>query len=85
MQWYNLMMLLAWCDTDASASVIKGPKSHVALHFKLSWPQECNVAIFGAIASCDANASAAPLFWISSLNKYSGAIDDAIGITWCWC
>ena len=28
-----LMMLLASCDTDASANGIKGLKGHVALHF----------------------------------------------------
>ena len=54
----KLMMLLAWCFTDASASGIKWAKSHVASHFNCLDLRNAMVPFLISLPSCDANNSA---------------------------
>ena len=78
-------MLLAWYDTDVSASGIKWPKINVALHFNcldlrntiLPFLMPCHQVIPTPVPMLN--------LFLSILTKQcSGAIDDTIGIIWCW-
>ena len=53
-----LMMLLAWCNKNTSANVIKWLKSHVSSHFSCLGLRNSMVLILMPLASCDANISA---------------------------
>ena len=69
-----LMILLASCDTDASANGIKWPTSHVG------W----NCTIFMPLASCEASASANSIKWSKEhvASHFILTIYNANGITW---
>ena len=84
---------IVWCQCQFQwGHELKG---HVAPHFSQLKLRNAMVPFFILLALCDANASANSItilkklcctsFQLSWLNKYSGAIDDAIDITWCWC
>ena len=93
-QWCQLMMLLAAYDTHVSASGIKIPKSHVALHFICLNLQNAKVPLTALLASYDARTSTIGVtwpimsccisFWSSWHMEYYGTTDDAVHITWWW-
>ena len=63
------------------------PKNSWCTSFPLSWTIECSSVIFIPFAPCGVkyHCQSCIWFWLSWLKKYSVDIDDAIGITWCWC
>ena len=58
-----LMMLLAPCDTEASASGIKLSKNHVASHLDCLEVRNAVVPFLLPVSSCNANTSASGITW----------------------
>ena len=73
-----LKMLLAQCDTD-QANSIKLPKSHVTPHFNCLDLKNVMAPFLRPTAVLMLH-----LIMLPQLNKCSGTIDDATGISWSW-
>ena len=89
-----LMMPLVSHDADAGASGMTLPISHVACHFDHFDVTSAVMPLMTLLASCDIDTNINGITWtkkfhcklfqLSWPNEYSGAIDNVIGITWCW-
>ena len=87
-----LMIPLALHDADGGTSGITWPQSSCT-SFWSSWLSNGMVALMTLLASCDTPASmvshdqklCCTLFQLTCPNDYNATIDNAIGITWCWC
>ena len=79
----HLMMLLASCDTDASANGSKWMKSLIAPHFSHLDQRNPMLQLITLLESHDANEGINGITWLktSYCTSWNGTIDDAVHIT----